>query len=151
MIALPTPVYRLKDSQLDKIVVSIIIIIIYLFFDNVQSIFQIIGWEAICFLNYPKIASLTRCCMNSIYSQFLRYITRQAFIVYRLLDAAHIGNIFCDPLFFNCYSWVTLCSKLLICVVWSVPKKVFFFFCHMLKGIGWPVPFPFLANLDHFG
>ena len=47
-----------------------------------------------------KIPQLTLCCMNSVLRLFLRYIPRQALIVYRLIDAALIRNFFLDPFLF---------------------------------------------------
>ena len=54
----------------------------------------------IIFRDIVAILFLTSCCMNFVFRQFFRYISRQVFIIYRLIDATLIGNFFPGPLLF---------------------------------------------------
>ena len=59
---------------------------------------------------YITISLLALCCINSVYHQFFRYITRQALTVYRLIHAALIGS-------FSMFLFFILKSKFLTNVV----------------------------------
>ena len=63
--------------------------------DKVFHSLKIIMWN----ISFFSVTT-TLCCMNSVFRRFLRYIPRQAFIVYRLIAAALIRSFSIIPFLF---------------------------------------------------
>ena len=70
------------------------------YFENIATIACLLTCNTNS-LREPLYYFIILCFLNTVFRRFLRYIPRQAFIVYRLIDAALIGIVFLDPFFFK--------------------------------------------------